>query len=78
VRGDQDFLPFMMKDKQLNPLNAEINPICHLLALVGAHHILRVSGVRVKQENKIWCTTLNKRPPVSTLIPPDDSSLLFR
>jgi len=32
----------------LNPLNAELNPICHLLALVGDHHILHVSGVRVK------------------------------
>jgi len=33
-----------------NPLNAELNPICHLLALLGAHHILHVSGVRVKQD----------------------------
>ena len=32
---------------QINPLNAELNPICHLLALVGAHHILHVSRVRV-------------------------------
>ena len=32
----------------LNPLNAELNPICHLLALLGAHHILHISGVRVK------------------------------
>jgi len=32
-----------------NPLNAELNPICHLLALLGAHHILHVSGLRVKQ-----------------------------
>jgi hypothetical protein len=32
----------------LNPLNAELNPICHLLELLGAHHILHVSGVRVK------------------------------
>jgi len=23
-----------------NPLNAELNPICHLLALLEAHHIL--------------------------------------
>ena len=30
-----------------NPLNAKLNPICHLLALFGAHHILHVSGVRV-------------------------------
>ena len=31
----------------LNPLNAELNPICHLLALLGAHHIFHVSGLRV-------------------------------
>ena len=31
-----------------NPLNAELNPICHLLALLGAHHILHVSRERVK------------------------------
>jgi len=32
----------------LNTLNAELNPICHLLALLGAHHILLVSRIRVK------------------------------
>ena len=32
----------------LNPLNTELNPICHLLALLGAHHIFHVSGLRVK------------------------------
>jgi len=30
-----------------NPLNAELNPICHLLALLGVHHILHVSRIRV-------------------------------
>jgi len=30
-----------------NPLNAELNPICHLLALLGAHHILHVSRLKV-------------------------------
>jgi len=29
-------------------LKAELNPICHLLALLGAHHILHVSRIRVK------------------------------
>ena len=33
---------------QINPLNADLNPICHLLVLVGAHHILHISRVRVK------------------------------
>ena len=32
----------------VNPLNAELNPICHLLALLGAHHILHVSRIRVR------------------------------
>jgi transposase len=32
----------------LNPLNTELNPICHLLALVGAHHLFHVSRIRVK------------------------------
>ena len=32
----------------VNPLNAQLNPICHLLALLGAQHILHVSRVRVK------------------------------
>jgi len=30
-----------------NPLNAKLNPICHLLVLLGAHHILHVSRIRV-------------------------------
>ena len=34
--------------KQLNHLNAELNPICHLLALLGVHHFLHASRIRVK------------------------------
>jgi hypothetical protein len=37
----------------LNPLNAELNPIRHLLALVGAHHFVHVSRIRVKQTNNL-------------------------
>jgi hypothetical protein len=33
-----------------NPVNAELNPICHLLALLGAHHILHISRIRVKKD----------------------------
>jgi len=33
----------------INPLNTELNPICHLLALLGAHHILHISRVTVKR-----------------------------
>ena len=35
------------------PSNAELNPICHLLALLAAHHIFHVSRIRVKQETKL-------------------------
>ena len=34
----------------INPLNAELNPICHLLAVLEAHHILHVSRIRVKMQ----------------------------
>jgi len=32
----------------INPLNPELNPICYLLALLGTHHFLHVSRIRVK------------------------------
>ena len=31
-----------------NPLKPELNPICYLLALLGAHHFLHVSRIGVK------------------------------
>ena len=47
-----------------NSLNPELNPICYLLALLGAHHFLHVSRIRVKLLSfrllmsyiYIWCT----------------------
>jgi len=30
-----------------NPLNAKLNPICHLLAFFVAHRILHVSRIRI-------------------------------
>ena len=37
--------------KSINPLNAELNPVRHLLALVGARHIVHVSRIRVNPLN---------------------------
>jgi len=37
-----------MGGEPINPLNAKLNPICHLLALLGAHPILHISGITVK------------------------------
>ena len=33
---------------RINPLGAELNPIFYLLALLGAHHFLHVTRIRVK------------------------------
>jgi hypothetical protein len=37
----------------INPLNAKLNPICHLMALLGAHRILHVSRIRVNKD-EMW------------------------
>ena len=57
----------------LNPLNAELNPICCLLALLGAHHFLRVSRIRVKLIDAVTavlehhsCTQLSEYSTVHT------------
>ena len=34
--------------QQFNSLKPKLNPICHLLVLVGAHHVLHVSRIRFK------------------------------
>ena len=44
----------------INPLNAELNPICHLLELLGAHHILHVSRVRVKTHTLTPCESIRQ------------------
>jgi hypothetical protein len=44
---DSDALFSETKELPFNPLNAELNPICHLLALLGAHPIFHVSRIRV-------------------------------
>jgi len=31
----------------INPLNAELNPICHLLALLVAHPVFHISRIKV-------------------------------
>jgi len=36
----------------LKHIKAELNPICHLLVLLRAHHILHVSRLRVKLGTK--------------------------
>jgi hypothetical protein len=43
----------------INPLHAESNPICYLLALIVSHHILHDSGIRVNYICAKWAYSLN-------------------
>jgi len=49
IRVKRSTTPLGMLD--LNSSNVQLNPIYHLLALLGAHHILHVSRIRVKGED---------------------------
>ena len=40
--------------QKFNPLKPELNPICYLLALLGAHHFLHVNRIRVKFLTLRW------------------------
>jgi hypothetical protein len=54
---------------KFNPLNAELNPICHLLALLGAHHILHVSRIRVNIPCRYqWPHCLRRRSTAPRLL----------
>jgi len=46
------------KHECMNPLNTELNPICHLLALSATHHILHVSRIRVETKSVSWLVGL--------------------
>ena len=66
----------------LNTLNAELNPIRHLLALVGARHIVHVSRIRVNYHRCV----INANPTlwlyiqssISEYLYPEDQWLIFR
>ena len=42
----------LISSRSINLLNAELNLICHLLVLLGAHHIFHVSRIRVNKTKK--------------------------
>ena len=47
LNGSERVHYFEMVVFLFNALNAELNAICHLLALLGGHHILHVSRINV-------------------------------
>jgi len=60
---------------RINPLNAELNPICHLLALLRAHHILHVSRLRV---NILKYCDCNVKYAINALLSEHISTSLIR
>ena len=48
----------------INPLKPELNPICYLLALLGAHHFLHVSRIRVKSLTLRWLMSYINGAPI--------------
>jgi hypothetical protein len=44
-------IPYLVNLITHNPVNTQLNPICHLLALLGAHPILHVSRVWANARN---------------------------
>jgi hypothetical protein len=54
---------------KVNPLKAELNPICHLLALLGAHLIFHVSRIRVNLIKtlliQVYCDLISTEFPTS-------------
>jgi hypothetical protein len=52
----------------INPLNAELNPICHLVALLRAHPIFHISRIKVKSSllygSETWRLTENNKKRV--------------
>ena len=47
LQGDAFYVALDLILPQFNPLNAELNPICHLLALLGGATIVVVSRLRI-------------------------------
>jgi len=43
-----NYVSMWSENISINPLKPKLNPICYLLALLGTHHFLHVSRIRVK------------------------------
>jgi hypothetical protein len=47
-------------EDNINPLNAELNPTCHLQTLLGARHIFHVSRITVKMDvQEVGCGVMD-------------------
>jgi hypothetical protein len=72
----EKYLELKMK---FNPLNAELNPICSLLALLGAHHFLHISRIRVKSLTlRLLMSYIHMEHPFLMFLDHDDASQFGR
>jgi hypothetical protein len=53
IKRQGNFITLKVVVTEINTLKAELNPICYLLALLGAHPLLHVSRIRVKWFNAV-------------------------
>jgi hypothetical protein len=53
-------IPKRKHENYFKPLNAKLNPICHLLALLRAHPILHVSRIRDKWILEEWVLRMGR------------------
>ena len=61
TRAETRFRLSAKRTSPFNPLNAELNPICHSLALLGARYIHHVSRIRVKSAGASVKSTTGSR-----------------
>jgi hypothetical protein len=62
---------------EFNPLNAKLNPICDLRALLGAHHILHVGRISVKHLLSVQPVILLSKDVLRLNTPADRSYVLW-
>ena len=60
MEGQNDVVKLPARPHHFNPLNTELIPIYHLLALLGAHHIFHVSRLRVNMLKHYFKIVINK------------------
>jgi len=78
----QKYIIYKRNFHRFNPLNPELNPICSLLALLGAQHFLFVSRIRVNihesvHRNNILIQKSQQDAHVREFILSDDCSKCF-
>jgi hypothetical protein len=70
ILGERCHTRFRAIFADINPLNAEINSVRHLLVLLGAHPILHISRIRVKEVKTTNLKGSAKREDESSRHPP--------